>query len=203
MKQELRLQQNNEGFSLVELIVTILISSVVMAGVVGQLITGLNLYKNVDAETRLQIEGQAACGRIDELVQEAQYLRFYSSAVEDNTEKIESLGANKVLVLMTLEGSGNGWWYYIAWDEAGQQLLLTKTGVTYTDGVLDVPDKDAIAGRVNTMLTASNKKKYLLAQYVKTFNFSDIGTKLYHINVLLETDSKQFSAGQIINGRNK
>ena len=159
MKQELRLQQNNEGFSLVELIVTILISSVVMAGVVGLLITGLNLYENVSAETKLQIEGQAACGRIDELVQEAQYLKFYSSAVEDNTDRIESLGANKVLVLMTLEDSGSGWWYYIAWDVAGEQLLLTKTGVTYTGGMLDVPDKDAIAGRVNTMLIANNKKK--------------------------------------------
>lgn len=203
MKQELRLQQNNEGFSLVELIVTILISSVVMAGVVGLLITGLNLYENVSAETKLQIEGQAACGRIDELVQEAQYLKFYSSAVEDNTDRIESLGANKVLVLMTLEDSGSGWWYYIAWDAAGEQLLLTKTGVTYTGGMLDVPDKDAIAGRVNTMLIASNKKKYLLAQYIKKFNFSDIGTKLYHINVLLETGNKQFSTNQIINERNK
>lgn len=203
MKQELRLQQNNKGFSLVELIVTVLISSVVMAAVVGLLMTGLSLYKNVNAETQLQMESQAACGRIDELVQEAQYLKFYSSAVADNTDSIASLGANKVLVLMTLEDSGSGWWYYIAWDAAGNQLLLSKTGVTYTDGVLNVPDESAIAGQVNTMLTATNKKKYLLAQYIKTFNFTTIDTKLYRINVVLETGNKQFLTSQIVNGRNK
>ena len=206
MKQELRLQQNNEGFSLVELIVTILISSVIMMAVVGLLTTGLNLYKNVSAETQLQIEGQAACGRINELVQEAQYLQFYSNEGADSgATPISTLGNNKVLVLMTLEDTGNGWWYYVAWDAAGKTLLLTKSAATLdpVNGTLNNPSESDIVNKVNTMVSAGQKKKYLLAQYIDTFNFKEIDTKLYYIDVLLATGNKQFSTSQFINERNK
>lgn len=206
MKQELRLQQNNEGFSLVELIVTILISSVIMMAVVGLLTTGLNLYKNVSAETQLQIEGQAACGRINELVQEAQYLQFYSNEGADSgATPISTLVNNKVLVLMTLEDTGNGWWYYVAWDAAGKTLLLTKSAATFdpVNGTLNNPSESDIVTKVNTMVLAGQKKKYLLAQYIDTFNFKEIDTKLYYIDVLLATGNKQFSTSQFINERNK
>lgn len=205
MKQELRLQQNNEGYSLVELIVTVLISSVVMLAVVGLLTTGLSLYKNVSTETGLQTEGQAACGRINELVQEAQYLQFYSNEGADSgAAAISTLGNNKVLVLMTLEDNGNGWWYYIAWDAGGKMLLLTKeTVTTNADGTVNNPSESHIADKVNTMVTAGQKKKYLLAQYIETFNFKEIDAKLYYIDVLLANGGKQFSTSQFINERNK
>jgi len=207
MNQKLGLQQNNEGFSLVELIVTILISSVVMAAVVGLLTTGLNLYKNVDAETRLQTEGQAACGRINELVQEAQYLRFYSNdgTDTDKTPLASLEGNNKVLVLMTREDGGTGYWYYIAWDSVGKMLLLTKEAVSWNgDGTIaNVPDESHIAGKVSSMTVAAQKKKYLLAQYIDTFSFRKVDEKLFYVDILLATDGKQFSTSQFINERNK
>lgn len=199
MKQEFRLQQNNKGFSLIELIVTILISSVVMLAVVGLLTTGLNLYKNVNAETQLQIEAQAACGRIEELVQEAQYLKPYSVVV--------GASINEALVLMTLEDSGSGWWYYIVLDEVGKQLLLSKTAVTYSgNGIPVVPDEEKVTSLVEGMLGASNKKKYLLAQYITKFEFdnlSEINPNLYNIKLTLEMEKKQFFTNQIIDRRNK
>ncbi len=199
MKQELKLQQNNKGFSLVELIVTILISSVVMLAVVGLLTTGLNLYKNVNAETKLQTEGLAACGRINELVQEAQNLQYYG-----NVPVAGAGNNNKVLVLMTLEDSGAGWWYYIAWDEIDKMLLLTKDAVSFNAGVLQKPSEDEIKGKVSTMVTADKKKKYLLAQYIETFEFEkQPDAKLYYLNIKLELDGKEFYTSQFINGRNK
>ena len=206
MNQKLGLQQNNEGFSLVELIVTILISSVVMAAVVGLLTTGLNLYQNVSDETKLQTEGQAACGRINELVQEAQYLQFYSKDGTDSGAKsLSSLeNNNNVLVLMTREDGGDGWWYYIAWDSGGKLLLLTKEKVTWSGGTItNIPDESSIAGKVSSMTSATPKKKYLLAQYIDTFSFRKIDEKLYFVDITLATGNKQFSTSQFINERNK
>lgn len=205
MTQELRLQQNNKGLSLVELIVTILISSVVMLAVVGLLTTGLDLYKHVSAETTLQTEGQAAIGRINELVQEAKYLKFYSNEGEDSgASTIEELGNNKVLVLATQEDAPLGWWYYIAWDSEGKMLLLMKETVTMKgDGTIDIPSATDITGAVTTMTTATQKKKYLLAQYIGKFNFREIDNKLYYLDILLENDNKQFSTSQFINERNQ
>ena len=207
MKQELRLQQNNEGFSLVELIVTILISSVVMMAVVGLLTTGLNLYKNVNAETQLQTEGQAACGRINELVQETQYLHFYSNeGADDGADPLATLVNNKVLVLMTLEGSSTGWWYYIVWDAGGKMLMLPKEPVSVVDpltGALNTPTETDILNMVSDMTNATQKKKYLLAQYIEKFNFKEIDAKLYYLDVTLATGNKEFATDQFISERNK
>ena len=192
MNQKTPLQQNNEGFSLVELIVTILISSVVMLGVVGLLTTGLNLYKNVNAETRLQTEGQAACGRINELVQETLYMRSYT------------IGDDKALVLMTGEESGNRYWYYVVWDAGEKLLLLAKEAVEETGGVIsNTPDSDDVTAKVSSMTGSEQKKRYLLAQYVDSFTFREIDSKLYYLELMLATDGKQFSTGQFINVRNQ
>lgn len=208
MNQRLKLQQNNEGFSLVELIVTILISSVVMLAVVGLLTTGLNLYKSVSAETLLQTEGQAATGRINELVQEAQYLQFYSNdgANDSGCKMIPELVDNKVLLLMTNEDGGDGWWYYIVWDEGEKLLLLTKDEVERDadNTITNIPSTDDIKEKARDMISVTQKKKYLLAQYIDNFIFRKMGTeKLYKVDILLATDNKQFSASQFISERNK
>lgn len=193
MKQELRLQQNNKGLSLVELIVTILISSVVMLAVVGLLTTGLDLYKNVNAETELQTESQAACGRINELVQEAQNIQLVN------------VGDSKVLALMTTEEGGASWWYYIIWDSVGKMLLLTKDSVTvYPNGTLSFyPDFNDINKKVESVLQET--KKHMLAQYVEGFSFEDISKEdnLYKLKIILVKDGKRFTAKQFINIRSK
>ena len=52
MKKRIKkLHRSNEGFSLMELIVTMLISSIVTAAVAGFLSMGLNYYRRTNAET--------------------------------------------------------------------------------------------------------------------------------------------------------
>ncbi|MGN1083460.1 MAG: type II secretion system protein [Lachnospiraceae bacterium] len=68
------------GYSLIELIVTVLISSVVMMAVVGFLTAGLNHYRTVNSETMLQMESQMTELFLTELFQESTDFTVVDSA---------------------------------------------------------------------------------------------------------------------------
>ena len=73
MKKKMKkLHRSNQGFTLMELIVTMLISSIVTAAVAGFLSMGLNYYRRTNVETALQTESQVAELFLTELLQEAQ-----------------------------------------------------------------------------------------------------------------------------------
>lgn len=65
------LSDNNKGFSLVELIVTMLISTIITTAVAGFLSMGTQFYRRTNAETVLQTESQIAELFLTELIQEA------------------------------------------------------------------------------------------------------------------------------------
>ncbi len=62
---------SDDGFSLVELIVSVLVSGIVMLAVMGFLTSGLRHYRNVNSETLLQMESQMTELFITELMQES------------------------------------------------------------------------------------------------------------------------------------
>lgn len=66
------MRKSNKGYSLIELVVTVLISSMIMASAVLFLSLGLNKYKSIDAEEILQTESQAAEFYLTEIFQEAE-----------------------------------------------------------------------------------------------------------------------------------
>lgn len=79
IKQKLHL--SDEGFSLMELIVTILVSAVVTTAAAGFLGAGMQYYNNATHETKLQKESQVAELFITEMIQEAkEYNEIPSSA---------------------------------------------------------------------------------------------------------------------------
>ena len=72
MKKRIKkLHRSNEGFSLMELVVTMLISSLVTTAVAGFLSMGLNYYRRTKAEAALQTESQVAELFLTELFQES------------------------------------------------------------------------------------------------------------------------------------
>ena len=61
MKKKMKkLHRSNKGFTLMELVVTMLVSSIVVAAVAGFLSMGLNYYRRTNAETTLQTESQVS-----------------------------------------------------------------------------------------------------------------------------------------------
>lgn len=75
------MRANNQGFSLIEMIVTLLISGMVFATATLLLTTGLKQYEKVNTETVLQEESQIAQFYITELFQEAM---AYNVVAEDD-----------------------------------------------------------------------------------------------------------------------
>lgn len=77
-KKRKRLRHSNKGFTLVELLVTMLISSIVTMAVAGFLSMGLQFYNKTNAETELQTESQVAELFLTELLQESEDYRAIS-----------------------------------------------------------------------------------------------------------------------------
>lgn len=79
----------NGGYSLIELVVTVLMSGLIVVAITGFLTTGLNHYRVVSAETEVQSEAQVVELFVTELFQESINFETISSypAIADPTAK--------------------------------------------------------------------------------------------------------------------
>lgn len=102
-------KKDQRGFSLVELIVTILIMSVVMLAAAGFLITSTNSYRVSNIEIKLQMEAQTALAQLTDILMEAQSYQVKLKAGEETAEG---------LTVVTAEHS-----YHFRLDEEKNQLL--------------------------------------------------------------------------------
>ncbi len=72
MKRKLnQLKENNKGFTLVELLVSIALVSVVSVGVFGLLLSGSKSFNNISYSLRLQVESQLALTQMKEYIIDA------------------------------------------------------------------------------------------------------------------------------------
>ena len=100
---------SNEGFSLMELIVTMLVSAVVVAAATGFLVAGVQFYNRANAETVLQTESQVAELFLTELMQEAVDYKYTSSCPGDvegalEVHRKDDAGNTKVSMVVWKEG---------------------------------------------------------------------------------------------------
>ena len=64
-------KSDQRGFTLIELIVTIMIMSIVMVAAAGFIITAANSYRVANIELELQTEAQAAMNQLNDILIEA------------------------------------------------------------------------------------------------------------------------------------
>ena len=74
------LKKDNRGFTLVELIVTLLIMSIVMVAAAGFLATAINSYRVSNIEIKLQNEAQIAMNQLNDILIETQEYDFQEAA---------------------------------------------------------------------------------------------------------------------------
>lgn len=184
-KRMKKLHRSNEGFSLMELIVTMLISSIVTAAVAGFLTMGLNYYRRTNAETALQTESQVAELFLTELIQEAQNYRVISSCPEGIDYALEVTRDDKKYIVV-------------------QKGTLLLYGLDETGSSSD--DTEKITG-----ITSQDLNKVFLAKHVSDFSvtpakkeeaLSTVYNGLVRLGLQFATDGKTYTGNQTVSLRN-
>jgi len=186
MKKKLKkLRLSNEGFSLIELLVTMLVSSIVTAAVVGFLTVGLNYYRRANAETSLQTESQVTEIFLTELFQEAQ---------------------NFTVLDATAYPSGVG--YAVEVIREGVPYIVAKKGEVLVFGVTDATKTD-VTERIE-VVTDQSLENVFLARYVSVFNVSPVNREqslslqngLVKLTMQFTVDGKTYTGTQTVSLRN-
>lgn len=178
---------SDRGASLIELIVTVLISSVVLLAVVGFLETGLQHYRKVNSETMLQMESQVTELFITELFQEASDFRIIDSAQypEGITYAVEVQRDGKVCILALTE----------------DELWFSEVTAGETD-----------SGKLSGLKTQNRegRPQAFLAKYVNKFELktdsfaraiSDCNG-LVGVDVIFKIEEKEYYSNSLISLRN-
>lgn len=178
---------NNAGFSLVELIVVVLLSTVVAFMIVGFIEASRTTYQTVDTEAELQSESQAATAMMREVVSCAKDGGWTSAA---GTGGVAELGAAGVDLSSVGDNLGIFWmegYDFFDYDENEADRNYTMVYVFALDksNVLrfasykkdaDIADSGVIsstklAGKIrNDLLDGSNSKYALLSEHVEGMN---------------------------------
>lgn len=177
----------NRGYSLIELIVTVLISSIIVVAVVGFLTTGLRHYRNVNSEAMLQMESQVAELFITELFQEAEDFRVIDSTSYPTGVSYAVEIQRGATYLLGLKEEGELW---------------------FSEVTVDAGDTDTAI--INKLLNKGRSGAFL-AKYVDSFQligattFSNavVGNNgLVCVNAEFKVDGKQYDNNMLIALRN-
>lgn len=177
---------SNGGYSLVELIVTVLISGVVMLAVMGFLTSGLNHFRSVNSESLLQMESQMTELFVTELIQESTDFRTVA-----DTDLPSGVSA-------ALEVERGTEYYILALVGNELRFGTPTTGSSVTDKVANV--------------AAQSRNKTFLAQYVTDFSldsdldtftkakeFDYVGTV---VTIQYQVDQKSYTSASLIKLQN-
>lgn len=182
--KEQKRMASNGGYSLVELIVTVLITGVVMLAVTGFLSSGLRHFRNVNSESLLQMESQMTELFVTELIQEATDFRT-----------VETLPSGVTAALEVEKGSE----YYILALVGDELRFGTPTaGTTVEEKVANVKNQD--------------RSKTFLADYVTSFSLSPDGESFDEaeanvyagtmVTIGYQVDQKSYTSSSLIMLRN-
>ena len=184
-KRMKKLHRSNQGFTLMELIVTMLVSSIVTAAVAGFLSMGLNYYRRTNAETSLQTESQVAELFLTELLQECQYFEVLDS------------GHYPAGVSYAVEITRDGIPYIVA--RKGEMLVFGATD----------PGESDVTARIQSVSDESIDKVFL-ARHANVFQVSpgtwdqafDLQGGLVKLTMKFVTDGKSYTGTQTVSLRN-
>ncbi len=113
---------NNKGFSLVELIVVVLITSVMMLGVIAFMSTSRSAYQTVNISTTLQEESMTVKRVLSEYLMESQAFGYQQNVSVDGSMK----NVLWILARETEDNSYNKKVYFFVMDGADKKLRFCK-----------------------------------------------------------------------------
>ena len=104
---------NNKGVTLVELVVTMLVSSIICLAIVGFISTATNSYRKTNADTTIQLEAQVASNVINDIIISAKSCTYQEV----------TLGGNIHNLLTVVNGD---YYYLVLLDVTTDKLRLKK-----------------------------------------------------------------------------
>ncbi|MDF2943236.1 MAG: hypothetical protein K0S01_2094 [Herbinix sp.] len=220
MKSEKRF--NNKGYTLVELIVTILITGMIVTMIMVFISVSRNSFDAVKKEAVLQQEAQMAGSYIGDIAIEA------SECSKGSFTIISDIGVNNYKVLNIkapdpdyVSGTRYDYYFIILWEESTQILRFCKVkddAVLQPDGTYTIPDGSSLVFEAGTdtldyeaMLSSDGldiigNPKALLAKYVTDIDviLPDLATnkRLTQITFHLRYRDKEYILTKNVAGRN-
>lgn len=184
-----KLHLSDEGFSLMELIVTMLVSAVVTAAAAGFLVAGVQFYNRANAETTLQKESQVAELFLTELIQESVDYRYVTTCPS---------GVDSALIVDLNQSNAGG--------EALESVVVRKGSQLWYG---TAPKSDTDETKIATV-AAKEKKDAFLADCIASFSVTPSlqttaksGNGLVKIEIVFEEANKTYSSTATVSLRNK
>ncbi len=203
-----KLNNDNRGLSLVELIVTVLLMGVISGMIVMFISSSRANYEIISTESTLQGEAQAATGFIYDILLEAEDVYFYGKDVPIDAERVGgSAGEGTVKVL----SAKNGDTYSVVLYEIDEGKLRYTSMSAIEAEVTTGGAIDALKARVtaNPNDKLLGDKYSLLAEHVTGLNFEQlknpdpkINLSYSNVNLDFEFAGRKYHTTIDVNGRN-
>lgn len=175
--------KNNDGFSLVELMVSVAILMVVMGSVLTMLALMSSSFSTSQKEVQLQDSVQATYTIVSDLIKEAQ---------TDVNNGINSVQYDKVDKKAYIIDEDTQDWtkskFYIVEYDASTKILYLYNGNLYTDVTAADPSAKVDYKNIDVK-SLSDKDSYLLAKNVKSFSIDDSKYNNGYVILTLEIEN--------------
>ena len=162
-----RMKMNNKGFSLVELIVTVLVTAILMLGVIAFIGSSRTAYQIVNTSATLQEESMTVERVLSEMIMEAKSYGF---------DEDVNLGTNTVDVFWVTavnnEAASGDCVYFFVFDESDNKLRYCK-GTNPTECVMKADEDSVLTTGINLIKNQcyGTKQKFsLVAEHVTAFS---------------------------------
>ncbi len=200
-----KLNKDNRGLSLVELIVTVLL----MAGISGMIVMFISTsranYEIISTESTLQTEAQAATGFIYDILIEAEDVNFYGG---DSAVAASAVGGGDadgdVKILTAKTGDKVN---VVLYEVNNKKLRYGTLDIAEVEGV-STSAITALKSRADAGAPLMGDKYALLAEYVTGLDYAKLelpsGAAISYSNVNLEFEyaGRQYKTSIDVNSRN-
>ncbi len=178
-----RFTKNNDGFSLVELMVSVAILMVVMGSVLTMLALMSSSFSTSQKEVQLQDSVQATYTIVSDIIKEAQ---------TETNNGINSVQYDKIDKKAYIIDEDTQDWtkskFYIVEYDASKKILYLYSENLYTDITAAAPSAKVDYKNINVK-SLSDKDSYLLAKNVKSFSIDDSKYNNGYVILTLEIEN--------------